>query len=242
VELTPLRRTCHRRVGVATAGRQPIGWPRWANANLRSPSGGCRITASGAGQIAEEAATPIGALYPLNRFGAVVAPASFPRGRRAGDGRGSSGGPTLFRARRPTAIGAGHGRGPLRHSSKPCDPPVPARGARADWPRGECIRCPPTSTARVRPGFPAMPGGTSGPPTWTSAGCRAASAAGASTPASAACASPTGPTGSIWTGSTWPAPRAPHPEHGSAVLAAATAVPTGSPGPRDGGGRSETVG
>ncbi len=38
------------------------------------------------------------------------------------------------------------------------------------------------------------------------------------------------------------APPAPRPEHGSAVLAAATAVPTGSPGPRDGGGRSDTVG
>src|SRR5215217_1824469 len=91
----------------------------------------------------------------------------------------------------------------------------------------------------VLPGFPAMPAATSAPPTWTPAGCRPASAAGRSTPASGPCASPTAPTGSTWTGCT-PAATTPRPEHGhGSVLTAATAVLTGSPGPRDGGGRSD---
>src|SRR5215213_1199818 len=94
-------------------------------------------------------------------------------------------------------------------------------------------------TGRVPPGFLAMPGAISAPASWTPAGCRPASAAGRSTPASGPCASPTAPTGSTWTGCT-PAATTPRPEHGhGSVLTAATAVLTGSPGPRDGGGRSD---
>jgi hypothetical protein len=94
------------------------------------------------------------------------------------------------------------------------------------------------TTIHARSGSPATLDGTGAPASWTPDGCRPVSAVGPSTPASGPCASPTAPTASTWTGCT-PAAALRRPEHGHGVLAAATAVLTGSPGPRDGGGRSE---
>src|SRR5215207_1663152 len=89
----------------------------------------------------------------------------------------------------------------------------------------------------VLPGSPAMPAAIGALASWTLAGCRPANVAGSFTQVSVTCGSPTGPTASIWTGST-PAARRLHPERGgNTALAAATAVPNGSPGPWDGGGR-----